>query len=78
MISIENLIIKLDLLIESLKSSSNASSTFSENIKSKLQTDTNTEDAINQLTTCYAITQYGNFTYAQDKILADIIRSILN
>lgn len=64
---------KIRLLIEKLKKRNNKSYEFFEGLLSLLKDKGTAGDAEQQLSTCFAITQYGNFTDDEERLLSEII-----
>ena len=64
-------------LIAKLKQRNNKSYKFFEGLLTDLKDESKSVEAMDKLLSCYPITQYGGFTYEEDKILGEIIDSNL-
>lgn len=67
---------QLNSLIDELNLSNNDSATFFETIREKIKSDKTRNEALNELEKCFAITQYANFNYKEEKILSEIIINV--
>lgn len=63
-------------LISSLKARNNSAYKFFESLCRESGNQELTSDAKQRLSSCYAITQYANFTDEEEKLLSDIIESL--
>lgn len=68
---------KLTELVDNLRLRGNDSYKFFEKIRVDMSEPTLRGDAIKRLSSSFAITQYGNFTSKEEKLLADIIEHLI-
>lgn len=70
------LIKKIEELVEELKTNKNSSSLFFEKIIEEIQNNNTRNEALEKLKHCYAITQYANFSYKEEKMLDKILEML--
>lgn len=74
----KELIKKIEELIEELQTKNNKSSLFFEKIIEEIQNNNTKNEALEKLKHCYAITQYANFSYKEEKMLNEVITLLLS
>jgi len=69
---------KMAELIQKLKERNNRAYMFFEELLLELKDQSHSKEAMEKLTSCFAITQYANFTSEEEKLLSEIIEENLS